>query len=75
MRNTENVRGNLCKKEILEKLTNEITRLHSKLDNSDAVGEFVEINGRIKGLDFAKSIIFSTNNIKDNDLIVLNEWK
>lgn len=66
MNDTKKVKRSQFKKEISEKLTNEITRLRRKLDNSDAVGEFDEINGRIKGLDFAKSIIFSTNNIKDN---------
>ena len=75
MNNIENVKGNLCKKEILKELTNEITRLHRKLNSSNEAGEFDEINGRIKGLDFAKSIIFSTNNSKNNDLIVLNEWE
>ncbi|GLI56609.1 hypothetical protein PM10SUCC1_21230 [Propionigenium maris DSM 9537] len=59
---SENIKGNLPRNEILEELTNEITRLHGKLDNSDAVGEFDEINGRIKGLNFARSIISSTNN-------------
>ena len=66
MGDTENVKDNRFKKETLEKLTNEITRLHRELENSDAPGEFDEINGRIKGLDFAKSIVFSLNNIKDN---------
>ena len=75
MGDTEKVEDSRFKKEVLEKLTNEITRLHRKLDNSDAAGEFDEINCRIKGLDFAKSIIFSTNNNKNNDLIVLNEWE
>jgi len=61
MNSNEIVKGSQCKEEILEKITSEIRRLHSKLDNSDAVGEFDEINGKIKGLDFAKSIIFSTH--------------
>lgn len=59
---SENIKGNLCRNEILEELTNEIIRLHGKLDNSNAVGEFDEINGRIKGLNFARSIISSANN-------------
>ena len=62
MSSNEIVKGSQCREEILEKITSEISRLHSKLDNSDAVGEFDEISGRIKGLDFAKRIIFSTHN-------------
>lgn len=65
MNYSEKVKGDLRKNEILEKLTNEITKLNGKLNNSDAVGEFDEINGRIKGLDFARSIISSTNNSRE----------
>ncbi len=64
MNYSNNIKENLCKNEILEKLTTEITRLHNKLNLSDAVGEFDEISGRIKGLDFAKSILLSTDNSK-----------
>ena len=64
MNYSKNIKENLCKNEILEKLTTEITRLHNKLNLSDAVGEFDEISGRIKGLDFAKSILLSTDNSK-----------
>lgn len=65
MNYNEKVKENLCKREMLEKLTNEIIRLNRKLDNSDAIGEFDEISGRIKGLNFARSIISSANNSKD----------
>lgn len=65
MNYSEKIKGNLYENEILEKLTNEIIRLNKKLDNSDAIGEFDEISGRIKGLNFARSIISSANNSKD----------
>ncbi len=62
MNYSENVKGSLCKNEVLEKLTNEIIRLNSKLENSDEIGEFDEISGRIKGLNFAKNIISFAKN-------------